>query len=110
MKRRSQRPTLYPYTTLFRSEPAAEGAARQHRHRRGGERLARRGARLPCGGGGEVGEARARDRGEGGVVSRPQRAFSRSRISVSSSSSFDGTGGADCFAFIMKPRNFTMNR
>src|SRR6266853_716122 len=54
-----------------RAEPATEGAARQHRHRRGGERLARRGARLPCGGGGEMGEARARDRGESGVVSRP---------------------------------------
>src|SRR3989475_7009460 len=50
-----------------RAEPAAQGAACEHRHRRGGERLACRSARLPRGRSREVGEAGARDWGESGV-------------------------------------------
>src|SRR2546427_10604903 len=50
-----------------RAEPAAQGAACEHRHRRGGECLACGSARLPRGRSREVGEAGARDRGESGV-------------------------------------------
>src|SRR3712207_8448647 len=51
MIRRPPRSTLFPYTTLFRSDPQGRGAQRRlalqgRTHRRGGTRLLRRGRGL----------------------------------------------------------------